>query len=139
MADVLEPSGLMVHVCPNYAFPYDPHFGIPLVPFRPDLTAMVLPRRIARSGAWHSLNFISAARLKRLTAQYGLEARFETGQLADMIRRVQDDPVFAERHGGFAAALLKATRTLGVEQAARMLPVWIDSPMLVELRFRQAA
>ncbi len=38
MASVLAPGGTMVHLCPNYLIPYEPHFGIPLVPFHPRIT-----------------------------------------------------------------------------------------------------
>jgi 2-polyprenyl-3-methyl-5-hydroxy-6-metoxy-1,4-benzoquinol methylase len=29
----LSENGMMIHSCPNYAFPFEPHFGIPLIPF----------------------------------------------------------------------------------------------------------
>ena len=72
----------------------------------------------------------------RLARRHGMEAQFTTGQLAAMIKRVQEDPIFAERHEGLAARALAATRAIGVERAARTLPAWLDSPMLVQLRFR---
>jgi 2-polyprenyl-3-methyl-5-hydroxy-6-metoxy-1,4-benzoquinol methylase len=136
MVGVLKPAGRMVHVCPNYSFPYDPHFGIPLLPFRPDLTAKILPAAIVDSPTWRSLNFINARCIRRLAHAHGLDAHFTKGQLASMIRRVQEDSHFAERHAGFASRLLAATRVLGVERVARILPSWLDSPMFVELRFQ---
>jgi 2-polyprenyl-3-methyl-5-hydroxy-6-metoxy-1,4-benzoquinol methylase len=135
MAGVLEPTGLMVHLCPNYAFPYDPSFGVPLVPFRPALTKHLVPKGIGSSALWRSLNFITAQRVRRLARGHGMEAQFTTGQLANMIKRMQEDPIFAERHEGFAARALAAARAIGVERTTRMLPTWLDSPMLVELRF----
>jgi len=135
MTRVLKPGGRMVHLCPNYAFPYDPHFGIPLLPGRPNLTAGLLPKRITETDLWRSLNFVSAAKLSQLAAEHGLDARFKGGQLASMIRRVQEDPVFAARHSGFVSAMLKATRIFRIEHIAKAIPAWLDSPMLVELQF----
>ena len=31
-------GGAMIHMCPNYFVPYEPHFGIPLIPFAPRAT-----------------------------------------------------------------------------------------------------
>ncbi|XIA64131.1 class I SAM-dependent methyltransferase [Bradyrhizobium sp. TZ2] len=49
MASVLKPGGVMVHCCPNYAVPYEPHLGIPLMPFRPQLTDRVFRKAIRAS------------------------------------------------------------------------------------------
>jgi 2-polyprenyl-3-methyl-5-hydroxy-6-metoxy-1,4-benzoquinol methylase len=43
---LLRPGRVMVHNCPNYDVPYEPHFGIPLLPLRPASTARVLPKSI---------------------------------------------------------------------------------------------
>ena len=136
MAGVLAPDGIMVHLCPNYTFPYDPHFGIPLLPFRPGLTRHLLPNSIRSSDLWRSLNFIKASRIRHLARSHGMEARFTKGQLANMIMRVQEDPIFAKRHSGFAARALAVASALGLDRAARIFPAFIDSPMLVELRFQ---
>ena len=38
LAAALAKNGKMKHNCPNYLVPYDPHFGIPLLPFAPKKT-----------------------------------------------------------------------------------------------------
>jgi SAM-dependent methyltransferase len=38
MQSVLAEGGVQRHVCQNYAFPYEPHFYLPLVPFVPSFT-----------------------------------------------------------------------------------------------------
>ena len=43
---LLSPGGMMIHHCPNYTVPFEPHFGIPLVPGAPERTAALLPDRI---------------------------------------------------------------------------------------------
>jgi 2-polyprenyl-3-methyl-5-hydroxy-6-metoxy-1,4-benzoquinol methylase len=44
MTRVLKPNGLMIHTCANYAVPYEPHYGIPLVPGFPKATAILQPQ-----------------------------------------------------------------------------------------------
>ena len=80
MRSVLAPAGSMVHTCPNYHVPYEPHFGIPLVPGVPSATRFVLPGRIASSGLWRSLNFVTSTGLRRTARRAGLTVEFEPGE-----------------------------------------------------------
>ena len=43
MAGVLSPGGRMLHTCPNYRVPYEPHLRTPLIPAAPGLTARLRP------------------------------------------------------------------------------------------------
>lgn len=105
MARVLAPGGLMIHHCPNYAVPYEPHFGAPLVPFFPRATAALFPKRIAaRQALWESLNFVTAAEIRRLARSEKLSVEFASGTLAASLRRLRRDPEFAARHA-FARSL----------------------------------
>jgi 2-polyprenyl-3-methyl-5-hydroxy-6-metoxy-1,4-benzoquinol methylase len=78
MGAVLENRGEMVHTCPNYFVPYEPHFGIPLVPLAPRFTVNFLPK-LKDSELWQSLNFITAARLNRACRAHGLMMNLEPG------------------------------------------------------------
>jgi 2-polyprenyl-3-methyl-5-hydroxy-6-metoxy-1,4-benzoquinol methylase len=137
MASVLRPGGTMVHLCPNYAFPYDPHFKIPLIPFAPGLTSRLLPRRIRETELWRSLNFISYDEVRRLATRHGLAARFEKGLLHQSFTRLETDRVFAERHSRrsihLAHRLLKRT---GLLRLLQHLPPGTASPMLFSLVHR---
>ena len=60
MLGVMENHGRMVHSCPNYLIPYEPHFGVPVLKIAPDLSGRVYAKRIAKRRAlWESLNFIT--------------------------------------------------------------------------------
>jgi hypothetical protein len=130
----LVADGSSIHVCPNYAFPYDPHFGIPLIPFAPRLTARVLPSRICESAMWGSLNFVTARQLSADASALGLESLYRPRVMADMVTRLGTDEIFRDRH----ATLARVTdRLLARGFLMRVLERWpsaLASPMIVELR-----
>ena len=98
LATALKRDGIMVHGCPNYSFPYEPHFGLPLVPFFPAVTRYFLPKRIRKSSLWNSLNFITARQVKKIFQSHGFCVRFRKGTMTAGISRVRNEEVFAARH-----------------------------------------
>jgi len=133
MEGVLAPGGSMVHLCPNYAIPYEPHFGIPLVPLAPRLTALLFPR-IARHPTWPSLNFITYSKIRRLARRSGLDTTFRPAMMYNAFARLDDDAEFRARHLGLVGRLhrvLKRTRILG---ALRHVPPALATPMAFECR-----
>ncbi len=124
---VLRPGGVMVHNCPNYHVPFEPHFGIPLLPVRPASTARVLPRSITSTGLWQSLNFVTASQVRRIAVAHGADVTFQRGLLADSIDRFAE-PEFAERH----PMLARLAVPLGwLTPAFRRLPPALATPMIV--------
>ena len=116
------------HVCPNYAFPYEPHFFVPLLPFVPSLTKALLPRRITETGLWESLNFVTARQVRRWARGAGVEVRFDPGVLAEAVERFLADAVFAERHSGLSS-VVRVLQQLGAVPLLRRLPAGAVSPM----------
>lgn len=98
MKDVLHADGKMVHLCPNYQVPYEPHFARPLVPLLPHLSRPMMGRRDDLPGVWESLNFITHRRVSKLARRNGLEIEFERGLMAAALRRLNADPEYALRH-----------------------------------------
>lgn len=132
MLTVLSPGGVMRHTCPNYAVPYDPHYGMPLIPWRPDLTASVLPS-LARDEVWQSLNFITYGRVVRFCRTHRLRYRFDTGLLAEAFDRLDHDPAFRLRRGPIVRTghrVLRAMRLLWL--LAHLPPRWA-TPMAFTL------
>lgn len=127
MAGNLRPKGVMVHRCPNYSVPFEPHFNIPLVPFFPRWTAHLRPW-LRKSPVWNGLRFTTAGGIKRLCARHGLRPVFRKGMIAIALEQVLDDPLFASRKRMFinAAGLLRKTRLLGL---LRKTPAAWNTPM----------
>jgi SAM-dependent methyltransferase len=127
MAGVLSRNGLMVHRCPNYAIPYEPHYNIPLIPFKPGWTPLIFSG-LRHKQLWRGLNFTTVGRIRRLCARYGFRPVFRKGMTAAAFERVLNDPVFRSRKQGFAkaAGLLKAS---GMLKLLGRLPSALDTPM----------
>lgn len=116
LANVLSGNGIMMHSCPNYFVPYEPHFGIPLVPLAPHLTA-IFTRGLKTSELWQSLNFISAPKVKRICRRHNLAVHFEPAVMLNTFLRLEDDMEFRRRQGN--SGLLSAYRIL---KKTRLLP-----------------
>jgi 2-polyprenyl-3-methyl-5-hydroxy-6-metoxy-1,4-benzoquinol methylase len=128
MLGVLSPTGLMVHSCPNYSLPFDPHFSLPLLPIRPSWTAKVLPSSISSSDVWKSLNFITARKVRRWARELGLTTNFRSGALAASIERLGTDAEFRSRHRALAV-LGRVLVTSRMTSLIRRLPATWSTPM----------
>jgi 2-polyprenyl-3-methyl-5-hydroxy-6-metoxy-1,4-benzoquinol methylase len=136
MKSVLNLSGVMVHLCPNYALPYEPHTGLPLLPFFPRSTRFFMPKRITGTALWQSLNFVTARDIDRAASRHGLVARFQPGLLADMLDRMQHDSMFAARH---SSRMARMAQNAAFRSLLRRMPARFASPMLIELRHAHAS
>lgn len=130
LARLLRPHGRMVHSCPNYRVPFEPHFGIPLVPFAPAVTRFVLPRRIRDSGVWRSLNFVTLGDVRRASRRLDGAVDFAPGLLYDAFLRLERDPAFRDRHRGPVLRLFRLLRATGLLGALRLLPAGWSTPMV---------
>jgi len=128
MYQALAPHGQVVIMCPNYSFPFEPHFSVPLVPFSPSSTEHLLPQKITGSELWGSLNWITAKRVKRWAAETGALVEFDNNVLRHVFDRITKDPIFEERH----TVISKLTRLLDRIKALEVLaatPPTLVSPM----------
>jgi SAM-dependent methyltransferase len=125
---VLLPGGRMVHTCPNYRIPYEPHLRAPLVPRYPALTARLRPG-LRQDPVWATLNWVTVSDIRRFAKRHGLVLRFRPGQLAETLERLSYDPAFARRQQTIARlAALPA-----VAKAAGLLPTTWSTPMTFEV------
>jgi SAM-dependent methyltransferase len=130
----LAAGGTSVHVCPNYAFPFDPHFGIPLVPGRPAATRHLLSAAVRDSGMWQSLNFVTAGQVRRSARRMGLAVSFRPGLLGEMVDRLDSDPVFRGRHRQLVRITDLVFNRLRLRSLLDRWPARFASPMILEIR-----
>ena len=126
---VLRPGGTMMHNCPNYFVPYEPHFCIPLVPFIPSVTRFLIPSSMRESSTWRSLNFIMLRDVKGIAHRLGADVQFEHGLLADAFARFETDPEFCSRQK-VLASLYPWMKKFGVMYFLRKLPPLLTTPMV---------
>lgn len=131
MNAVLAPGGTMVHMCPNYAVPYEPHLMIPLIPGVPHLTRHLFPQRAKRyPGLWEGLNFITARRLARISRQNGLAVEFDRHVMTDMVRRILTDQILANRQGKLIKTLAMLIERTGALAIVDLIPPTLSTPMV---------
>jgi SAM-dependent methyltransferase len=129
MHSILRHNGRMVHNCPNYQVPYEPHFGVPLLLGAPAMTKYFLPRRIRESGLWKSLNFITARQVCGVAATCGARVEFQTGVFYDALSRLEDDPEYARRHQ-IIHKITRAVSYLGLLKVFKIIPEKMATPMI---------
>lgn len=129
ITSVLAPGGRMLHLCPNYRVPYEPHLGRPLVPFAPQLTPKLWPA-MAEHEVWPSLNFITAGDLQRLARQANLQLELVPGVMDELVARLGADEAFGRRQG-WVGRIAKVVAKTGL---FRMIPASWQSPMIAIFR-----
>ncbi len=134
----LKPGAQYRFFCPNYLFPYEPHFNIPIL-FTKDITLFVLHDKIRNFpthdavGAWSSLNWITVPEVKRMARKAGLAARFNTKIFAQQLARITSDPAFVARRGGLLIRIVRFGMALRLDRVLAMLPAVAQPTMDVTL------
>ncbi|AVL53456.1 methyltransferase [Roseobacter denitrificans] len=99
----LTPTGVCLILCPNYGFPYESHFKIPVIVNKP-ITASVFRKTIDRHeerkeshGLWRSLNFVKLRQVRQALARTSLRLTVRHRIIEDMIARTGNDAEFRKR------------------------------------------
>lgn len=131
LVSMLNRQGRMVHSCPNYLVPYEPHFGVPVLKVWPGLSRFIFRKRIVgREALWESLNFITYFEVSRFAKQNKLSVSFSKGLLYDALVRIDNDPLFRKRQDSiFVITFLFLIRFLGGPTLLKKLPPSCATPM----------
>jgi len=133
MTAVLSLKGLMVHACPNYTIPYEPHYGVPVFRHFPKLSRKLFLPAGSDAEIWESLNFITCREIKLHCNKENLNYRFRSELLYEAIKRINDDEVFKKRHQGMVATLASFIMKSGLGALIRRIPPTLSTPMIVEI------
>jgi SAM-dependent methyltransferase len=133
MARALSPRGSMVHTCPNYWVPYEPHFRLPLIPLAPAWTRFLLSNRVRQSGLWKSFNFVNYGSVRRYAARYRWKLKFRSSLLASALRRLDSDTAFSYRHRGLVRTFGRLFNRTGITGLLERLPDQLSTPMTFRL------
>jgi SAM-dependent methyltransferase len=135
----LRPGGTYRFVCPNYTFPFEPHFGIPTLGTKA-LTWRWLQKRILASrvvvdpvGTWNSLNWITVAQVRRVCRQFGVVPRFDGDVTHRYVQRAIGDPTFQRRHGVAMRAMATTLGATGLLALVRLMPAAIQPAMSCQM------
>lgn len=125
----LIPGAHYRFVCPNYAFPFEPHFRIPIV-INKSITERLFKRSILKlaatiedpQGGWDGLNWITVAQVRRKAKKLDLSVCFCPSILVIYLDRALNEPSFCDRHP-LINRLMRLMKSLGLLQALRLIPV----------------
>lgn len=132
----IKPGAHYRFVCPNYLFPYEPHFNI-LTLGSKRLTGMLVGHWIFKSqrvadpaGTWASLNWITVRDVKRICREELLsDPRFDRDMLYRFVVRMLDDADFRRRRGTLMCRVLGLVETLKLTPLLRRVPVMLQPAM----------
>ena len=119
--------------CPNYLFPYEPHFNIPTLFFK-RLTEMVLSQKILSrkdmpdpSGTWKSLNWISVLKVRRISKKLPwLRVTFNRLLFVSTLERISSDKEFSNRRSPAILKLLIIFVRLRLHKLLRFMPATLQ-------------
>lgn len=130
--------------CPNYLFPYEPHFNIPTL-ISKKLTESVFHRKIFGatnmpdpSGTWKSLNWINVVRIRRAVKSLPwLQATFNRLLLVSTLERVVTDKQFAGRRSPAMRWILLAIVRLRLHNLFQFMPATVQP--IIDCRVRKTS
>lgn len=143
VSEVLKPGASYRFLCPNYLFPYEPHFNIPTI-FTKKLTRRLLRHRIEGNaylddpnGLWRSINWITVPKVKRFAAQdAALTPHFNRAMLVWMLERALEDQEFASRRAKWMVTGIRTAVKLRLHRLAGYVPAMLQPIMDVRLTKR---
>lgn len=115
--------------CPNYLFPYEPHFNIPTF-FSKQLTERLLRKKIFNNptmpdpaGTWKSLNWIDVTQVAKYVHRVpGLKLNFNRSMLVKTFERIASDQDFADRRSPAVRSLLLILVRLRIHYLFALIP-----------------
>jgi len=134
MLGVLALDGCMLHACPNYSVPYEPHYAVPVLRRLPRLSRRCFLPKGADPEIWDSLNFICHRQVRNYARRHDYAVSFQSGLIYQALARMQSDPLFRERHRGLVASLADLLAKTGLLKLLRCLPPAMSTPMVFAMR-----
>ena len=121
---LLNVNGKLRLINPNYAFPYEPHFNIPII-FGKKFTHILFRRKIQEFpiydslGTWSSLNWVSTWKIARIAKKLKIEVTFGRESWNSYLERISIPGEFSRRKGPILRVLVpKMARIFA------LIPIW---------------
>jgi SAM-dependent methyltransferase len=127
--------------CPNYCFPYEPHFNIPIL-FSKRFTEKMFRHQISGcknisdpAGTWESLNWISVVQVKNIVKGLPwLRATFNRRLLVSTLERMAFDRNFSDRRSPLVRSMLLILVRLRLHKLLRYIPAMLQPIMDCKLQ-----
>lgn len=128
--EAIRPGAHYRFICPNYLFPYEPHFDIPTL-FSKKLTERVFRSRIAANrrvadpeGLWRSLNWVTVPQVLHAAGRMsGFSVQLERTMFRIALERALHDKEFSARRAAWVRFLARGIVALRLHRLAEWIPV----------------
>jgi SAM-dependent methyltransferase len=131
----LKPGGVVLVHCPNYTIPFEVHFNIFLVTRSKPINEWLYRSKISRyPKVWDELNFVRYVDVRRHLVDRGANFAFEGSVMHDLMARLLNDPIFAERMPAIVRAVGAMLRYTGLLHALTYVPTRFQTPMEVHIK-----
>ena len=132
VVEALRPGGRFRFRCPNYDFPYEPHFGW-IVPPRKAWADPLCRPRVASSptadaqGLWDSLNWVTLRQIRSWASRRGdVRILFNPDALHEIWLRAKSDSTLLERHSGPLTSAVSLADRVGAARLLRSVPTAVQ-------------
>ena len=119
--ELLNKNGLNVILCPNYDFPYEPHFVIPII-INKKITKFIFNSKIKNfekkeneHGLWDGLSFLGRKKIEKILKNYNYTYFLDDTIKVRMLNRLNSDKAFKKRQG-IAGTLAKISKLLMIDK-----------------------
>ena len=131
----LKPGGRALVHGPNYTIPFDSHFNIALITRSKRLNERLYRSKIARyPGVWDELNFIRYIDVRRHLLHRRASFAFNQSVMRDLVMRLLDDPIFAQRMPFVIRAIGAMLRYGVLVRGLTRIPARFQTPMEVTIK-----
>jgi hypothetical protein len=139
MTKFLKRGGRYRFFCPNYDFPYEPHFGKWLF-VRKDRAFFLQKRRGGSSiisveetlGLYKSLNFVTLKKIEEFSKTNKIRINANPYAFYNLAERVKHDHEIKRRHPALAK-IIKMISILNLHIVAKLIPKYYQPVMDVEV------
>jgi SAM-dependent methyltransferase len=135
MYNSLKPGGIVLVHCPNYTIPFEVHFNVFLVTRSKPINEWLYRSKIRRyPKVWDELTFVRYIDVRRHLINRRANFSFDHSVMRDLVVRVMEDPIFAERMPALVRAIGGMLRHTGLLHALTYMPTRFQTPMEVHIR-----
>jgi SAM-dependent methyltransferase len=119
----LSKGGKSVILCPNYDFPYEPHFVIPII-YSKDFTYSIFKKKIIKheektgeKGLWKGLNFCSKKRIEKYLLSFNYQYHFDADIKDRLLQRLDNDQSsYFKKRQGIVAKLTSIAKKIKLDK-----------------------
>jgi SAM-dependent methyltransferase len=135
VGDSLSKNAAYRFTCPNYTFPYEPHFNIPIF-INKRLTEKLFYKKIFEHGmsdprgTWASLNWITVSSIKKaIKPSLVLNSMFRRSMIVNMFSRINTDHEFANRRSPVMVSIIRTIVFLRLHFLFSAIPISLQPVM----------